>query len=104
MEFLEKIKVLAARVEKQKNSIVTEEACKNAFEKNGVRNLFGKGVKRQGSLLARAPSWLTFPAVTLRPPRSTQASHTFARAPPTGFLVPGAATDSHPDMGKMLKC
>ena len=31
MEFLEKIKVLAARVEKQKGSILTEEACKNAF-------------------------------------------------------------------------
>jgi hypothetical protein len=31
MEFLEKIKVLAARVEKQKDHIVTEEACKNAF-------------------------------------------------------------------------
>ena len=31
MEFLEKIKALAARVEKQKASILTEEACKNAF-------------------------------------------------------------------------
>jgi hypothetical protein len=31
MEFAEKIKTLAARVEKQKDSIVTEEACKNAF-------------------------------------------------------------------------
>ena len=31
MEFAEKIKALAARVEKQKDSIVTEEACKNAF-------------------------------------------------------------------------
>ena len=31
MEFLEKIKALAVRVEKQKDSILTEEACKNAF-------------------------------------------------------------------------
>jgi predicted type IV restriction endonuclease len=31
MEFLEKIKALAVRVEKQKASILTEEACKNAF-------------------------------------------------------------------------
>lgn len=31
MDFVERIKVLAARVEKQKDSIVTEEACKNAF-------------------------------------------------------------------------
>jgi hypothetical protein len=31
MEFLEKIKALAVRVEKQKDNIITEEACKNAF-------------------------------------------------------------------------
>jgi hypothetical protein len=31
MEFVEKIKALAVRVEKQKDSILTEEACKNAF-------------------------------------------------------------------------
>jgi predicted type IV restriction endonuclease len=31
MEFLEKIKALAVRVEKQKGSLLTEEACKNAF-------------------------------------------------------------------------
>jgi predicted type IV restriction endonuclease len=31
MEFLDKIKVLAVRVEKLKDSILTEEACKNAF-------------------------------------------------------------------------
>ena len=31
MDFVENIKVLAARVEKLKNNIVTEEACKNAF-------------------------------------------------------------------------
>ena len=31
MEFLEKIKTLAVRVEKQKDNIITEEACKNAF-------------------------------------------------------------------------
>jgi len=31
VEFVERIKVLAARVEKQKDNIVTEEACKNAF-------------------------------------------------------------------------
>jgi hypothetical protein len=31
MEFLEKIKALAVRVEKQKDTILTEEACKNAF-------------------------------------------------------------------------
>lgn len=31
MEFLEKVKALATRVEKQRDSVVTEEACKNAF-------------------------------------------------------------------------
>jgi hypothetical protein len=31
MDFVENIKVLAARVEQQKDSIVSEEACKNAF-------------------------------------------------------------------------
>jgi hypothetical protein len=31
MDFLEKIKALAVRVEKQKGNIITEEACKNAF-------------------------------------------------------------------------
>ena len=31
MEFLEKIKALAVRVEKQKDSLFTEEACQNAF-------------------------------------------------------------------------
>ncbi len=31
MEFVDKIKALASRVEKQKDSITTEEACKNAF-------------------------------------------------------------------------
>jgi predicted type IV restriction endonuclease len=31
MEFLEKIKALAVRVERQKDNIITEEACKNAF-------------------------------------------------------------------------
>lgn len=31
MEFLEKIKTLATRVERQKDNITTEEACKNAF-------------------------------------------------------------------------
>jgi hypothetical protein len=31
MDFVERVKVLAARVEKQKDSILSEEACKNAF-------------------------------------------------------------------------
>ena len=31
MDFVEKIRVLATRVKKQETSIVSEEACKNAF-------------------------------------------------------------------------
>lgn len=31
MEFVDKIKTLAGRIEKQKDAITTEEACKNAF-------------------------------------------------------------------------